>query len=272
MPMSQLAGQPASVAGQGGLPVHPEANRSLELLGRPVAYRLQRRARRSIGFAVDAHGLAVAAPRWVSEAEIEAAMAAKAGWIVGKLQQALQRQAQQEQARIVWQDGGALDYLGRPLTLRLAGDGDMARPRQAQREQAPDGSQSLHLPLAAMATAAQVRAAVQAWLLREARTHFTARLLHFAPVLGVQWTALRLSNARTRWGSASSAGLIRLNWRLMQHHPEVIDYVVVHELAHLRHMDHSPQFWAVVAGVLPGWKLLRRQLKEHPLPSWETGA
>ena len=249
---------------------HPKASHDVRLRGQHVAYLLRRSSRRSIGFSVSAHGLDVTAPQWVDMAEIESALQTKADWIVRKLQEAGQRQQLKDEARIHWQDGGMLDYLGQPMRLCLTGDPTQAvRTRHSHREQHADGSQSLHLSLAAEASAAQVRAAVQAWILREARTHFTARMLHYTPQMGVRWNALRLTSATTRWGSATSGGVIRLNWRLMQHAPQIIDYVVVHELAHLHHMDHSPQFWSVVAEVQPDWKQLRRILREKPLPAWE---
>lgn len=249
---------------------HPQASNEVKLRGQHVAYLLRRSSRRSIGFSVSAQGLDVTAPQWVGMAEIESALQTKADWIVRKLLEAGQRQQLKDEARIHWQDGGMLDYLGQPMRLCLTGDpAQPVRTRQTHREQHADGSQSLHLPLPPDAPAAQVRAAVQAWILREARTHFTARMLHYTPQMGVRWNALRLTSAATRWGSATSAGVIRLNWRLMQHEPQIIDYVVVHELAHLHHMDHSPQFWSVVAEVLPDWKLLRRTLREKPLPAWE---
>jgi len=250
--------------------VHPEASHSARLQGREVAYLLRRSARRSIGFSVGQQGLEVTAPQWVAMPEIESALQTKAGWIVRKLQEAGQRQQIKQEARILWQDGGVLDYLGQPMILRLTGGASpLLATRQTHREQGADGSQSLHLPLPVQAPAAQVRAAVQAWILREARSYFTARMLHHAATMDVRWNALRLTSASTRWGSANSSGIIRLNWRLMQHSPQIIDYVVVHELAHLHHMDHSPQFWAVVAQVLPDWKQLRRALRDRPLPAWE---
>ena len=252
------------------LPAHPLASHAVQLQGLPIAYLLRRSARRSIGFSVSAQGLDVTAPRWVGMAEIEAALQTKAGWIVRKLQEAGQRQQLKNEARIHWQEGGLLDYLGVPMRLCLTGGAsNPVRTRQTYREQHVDGAQCLHLPLAPDAPPIQVRAAVQAWILREARTHFTARMLHYAPQMGVRWNALRLSSANTRWGSATSAGVIRLNWRLMQHAPQIIDYVVVHELAHLHHMDHSPQFWAVVEQMLPDWKQLRRTLRDRPLPGWD---
>jgi predicted metal-dependent hydrolase len=109
---------------------------------------------------------------------------------------------------------------------------------------------------------------VQAWLMRQAKSRFTERLNHFAPQLGVQWRKLSLSNAGTRWGSASADGSIRLNWRLIHFKPSVIDYVVAHELSHLRVMNHSPQFWDTVATLIPDYAQLRGQLKEEAIPRW----
>ena len=108
--------------------------------------------------------------------------------------------------------------------------------------------------------------AAQAWLMRQAQGNFVQRLDHFAPLLGVRHTRLRLSSAGTRWGSASADGSIRLNWRLIHLHQDLIDYVVVHELSHLRHMDHSPQFWAVVASVMPDHAERRRALRRAAVP------
>ncbi|MDP3133862.1 MAG: M48 family metallopeptidase, partial [Burkholderiaceae bacterium] len=77
-----------------------------------------------------------------------------------------------------------------------------------------------------------------------------------------------LTNAATRWGSAKSDGTIRLHWRLMQFSPQVLDYVVAHELSHLRHMDHSPRFWATVASVVPDHAARRAELRRSGPPLW----
>lgn len=260
------------MAGAAPLPAHPEANQQAVLGGLTLHYRLRRSPRRSIGFAIDARGLVVSAPAWVDMAAIVQALQSKSGWILRKLAEAGQRQCGPLASRIRWEHGGELSYLGQPLRLCLTGGGSqppVLRTRHAHREQSADGLQALHLPLAPGTPAAQVRACVQAWMLREARAWFTASLQRHAPLLGVQWSSLRLSSARTRWGSANAAGAIRLNWRLIQHAPEVIDYVVVHELSHLRHMDHSPLFWATVASVMPGWQAQRQALRDKPLPPWE---
>ena len=109
---------------------------------------------------------------------------------------------------------------------------------------------------------------VQSWLQRQARRVFEERCRHFAPQLGVQVRRLSLSSAQTRWGSASANGAIRLNWRLIHFAQATIDYVVAHELAHLRVMDHSPRFWETVETVVPNYGDLRQQLKDQPVPKW----
>ena len=96
-----------------------------------------------------------------------------------------------------------------------------------------------------------MRAAVQRWLQRQARTLFEARIALHAGAMGVQIRQLRLSSARTRWGSASSDGSIRLNWRLIHFPVETIDYVVVHELAHLREKDHGKAFYQLCTHMEP---------------------
>lgn len=128
---------------------------------------------------------------------------------------------------------------------------------------------ALHVALPHHATPEQIRDAVQAWLMRQARRIFTQRLDHFAPTLHVQWRKLSLSSAGTRWGSASADGSIRLNWRLVHFKQSVIDYVVVHELSHLRVMDHSPRFWDTVRSVVPDYAVLRGQLKDESVPRWK---
>jgi len=84
----------------------------------------------------------------------------------------------------------------------------------------------------------------------------------------VEWKKLSLSNAGTRWGSARVDGAIRLNWRLIHLSPSEIDYVVAHELSHLRVMNHSAQFWETVRSVMPDYAQRRQRLKTESLPAW----
>jgi predicted metal-dependent hydrolase len=98
---------------------------------------------------------------------------------------------------------------------------------------------------------------------------FEERCAHFAQALNVRVRRLSLSSAQTRWGSASADGSIRLHWRLIHFALPVIDYVVAHELAHLREMNHSPAFWEVVRSVLPDYERHRGVLKDDVLPAFD---
>lgn len=246
---------------------HPQANRRIVLGGTPVAYLFRRGKRRTIGLSIGAEGLQVSAPRWTPLTEIEAALHDKARWVLAKLAEARQRQAAQQGARIDWRDGAALPYLGAPLTLRLDPRQQHGRAGAVLQSALPEGP-ILWLGLPASASAQQVQDVAQAWLLGQARRLFAARLDHFAPLMGVRWQRLTLSSAGTRWGSASADGSIRLNWRLIHLDAALIDYVVVHELAHLREMNHSARFWQHVQDVLPDYGERRGALKQSVAPTW----
>jgi predicted metal-dependent hydrolase len=252
---------------------HPQASRRIQLRGTTVLYLFRRSRRRTIGMAVGPEGLEVSAPRWVPLGEIEAALLEKQDWILRKLHDMQAHQQRLQGLRIDWRDGVELPYLGRGLRVVLAPDHPF-RERGAQLlsltpEEPGAPAHQLRVGLPHHATAQQLRDAVQAWLMRRAREHFTERLQHFAPRLGVQWRKLSLSSAATRWGSASADGSIRLNWRLIHFKPEVIDYVVVHELSHLQVMNHSPAFWDTVGQVMPDYAERRAQLKDEAIPRWD---
>ena len=297
---------PAQTLAGAVLPVnfwHPRANRDARLGSARVAYEFKRGKRRTIGFVVGPEGLVVSAPKWVPLCEVDKAVLEKAAWIVKKLGEVRERHDRLESARIEWRDGAVIPFLGEPVMVVLdprhafgaigaALEGNVtgaATPGQlgsrsrggvagavlnthagsANLPLADVPRLTLHVALPLHATPEQIRDAVQAWLMRQARRIFTERLDHFAPTLNVQWRKLSLSSAGTRWGSASADGSIRLNWRLAHFTQAVIDYVVVHELSHLRVMDHSPRFWDTVRSVVPDYALLRRQLKDESVPRWK---
>ena len=263
------AGQPLHQAIAPASYVHPKANRQVRLEGAVVAYAFARGKRRTIGFSVGPEGLAVRAPRWTPIYEVEAALHEKSAWILRKLAEVRERQALQRQTQIVWREGAEFPYLGEPVRIMLdAGHGFAAQGAQLDAQPDVAGVCVLRVALPHSATPEQLRDAVQAWLMRQARALFLQRLEHFAPQLQVRWTKLSLSNAATRWGSAKTDGSIRLNWRLIHFRPAVIDYVVAHELSHLRVMDHSPRFWDTVRSVVPDYAALRHKLKDPTIPKW----
>ena len=252
---------------------HPRADREIRLDGHLVAFALRRARRRSIGFVVGTDGLSVNAPRWVGLVDIDTALRNKAGWILRKLAEQHERARRLQAARVDWRDGTSLPYLGEILIVVLD-----PRTRGAALQAGPPGDQGrlqggprrlLHIGLPHTATPAQIRDSVQSWLQREARRVFEQRCGHYAAQLGVRCTRIGLSSAQTRWGSASASGAIRLNWRLIHFGLATIDYVVTHELAHLREMNHSPRFWDVVRSVMPDYEQAMGALKNDVLPVFD---
>jgi predicted metal-dependent hydrolase len=249
------------------LPAHPRASRALHLSGHVVHYEFRRARRRSIGFSVGLEGLAVSAPRWVTIADVEAALRERAEWIVRKLREQRERRARLEAARIEWGPGAQVPFLGRKLRVVLD---PQVVGAVLHGEAGPTAAEPrLHVGLPQQATAHQVRDAVQSWLQRQARRVFEERCAQIAPRLGVRVRRLSLSSAVTRWGSANANGSIRLHWRLIHFGLPVIDYVAAHELAHLREMNHSPAFWDVVRSVVPDYEHARRQLDEEAMPAFD---
>ena len=248
---------------------HPRAVREIDLGRAVVAYAFQRARRRSIGMVVSAEGLSVRAPRWVGWTEIEAALREKAAWIEAKLLEQHERARRHAAARIEWRDGTGVPYLGETVIVVLD-------PRttgavlDARAEALPGVPRlTLHVGLPQQAAPEQIRDVVQAWLKRQARRVFEERCAHYAPRLGVRLARLALSSAQTRWGSASADGSVRLNWRLIHFALPTIDYVVAHELAHLREMNHSPRFWDVVRSVIPDVEAARGALRHELVPALE---
>ncbi|HEX4883392.1 MAG TPA: SprT family zinc-dependent metalloprotease [Casimicrobiaceae bacterium] len=225
--------------------------RRIALDGQEVDYRLVRTRRRTIGMEIDLDGLTVRAPRWVTIAEIEGALRERGRWIVRTL--ASWRGRRRDVLPRVWQTGAPIVYQGRELALAVfpsrkplirADLFDLA----VLHPQAPDES--------------RIATAVGHWLREEAQRLCLPRVAHYAAALGRGVPPVRLSNARSEWGSCNHRGEIRLNWRLAQLPPALADYVVAHEVAHLVELNHSPRFWSVVERLLPGHAAHRRALDD----------
>jgi len=107
------------------------------------------------------------------------------------------------------------------------------------------------------------RAALEKRYIAAAREYFPKRAAYFQTLTGGEYHRITIRDQKTRWGSCSAKGTLSFNWRLMLAPPAVLDYVVVHELCHLTHMDHSPAFWQAVADVCPDYRAHRRWLKDH---------
>ena len=222
----------------------------LALPGRRLAFRLRcTPRRRHVHLMVGDDGtVEVRAPwRYPLEAA-EAVIRENARWVEAALGRAEARLAR----RPALVSGSRLPLLDEELELRVRGAVRRTRSRvwrQADRLHvwADDDDAVVSL--------------LQGWYRREARTRLGERLAELSPRVGVSPGSVSIRSQRTRWGSCSSRGTISLNWRLVLVPARLADYVLVHELCHLRHMDHSPAFWAMVARVMPDHDLRRAELR-----------
>lgn len=231
----------------------PAVERRTALLsGQAVDYTLKRSCkRRTIGLRVDDDGLTVSMPARASERWLNSVLQEKAGWIVKTLGSWQSPRVD----RIRWDDGAAIPFLGENLTLRvvpsLFGSAPMLQRRQ------------LFVHVADASHQEVVEQAVTQWMRQEAEVLFRERVAHFSPAIGAAPARLKLSSARTQWGSCTASGTVHLNWQLIKLPARLVDYVVVHELAHLLELNHSPAFWAVVKTACPDFKKRRAELRRH---------
>ena len=231
-----------------------------------VGFILMRSRRRSIGFVILDEGLRVTAPNWVTLSQIDAAVIEKMSWILSKLQDWQSRKQRLAMAETRWQSGGELPYLGCRIVLRSGVPGPHVphgAPYFEGDANAPQAGQALWLPLPNDADTHRMRDMTQAWLQSRAAMWFDVRIKHFLASTGLTIRRWRLSSAATRWGSCTSDGNIMLNWRLIHFSPMVIDYVIAHELAHLREMNHSQDFWSEVEQLYPDFHLAKNILRHH---------
>jgi len=257
LPTPLIAEPPAPVkpllAPPSGRPA--DGKRRIQLGEHTIDFALLRSKRRTIGFLVSDEGLRVTAPKWVTLAEIDNAIREKQRWILTKLNERRERSARRLQPQMQWCDGATLPYLGSDITLRI-------RTGQRLAVYLDEVTRELNVSLPADAGEQQLKDRVQGWLQARAEELFGKRLMIYAEKLGVRYRSFALSSATTQWGSCTSDARIRLNWRLMHFALPLIDYVIAHELAHLREMNHSPRFWATVQSIFPEFESAKKALRD----------
>ena len=219
----------------------------LDLGGAAVEYVLRRRrGRRGVGLKVDETGLTVSAPVTMPRARVEEFVRESEGWVLRKIAEWSGRQV----PGVSWCDGATLPYLGELVVLRATAGG------RARVELHGD---QLHV-CTRTPGAESIQRAVVDWYKCRAREYFEPRAAALAARAGITMPKVLLSSAMSRWGSCNSRREVRLAWRLVKAPAAMIDYVICHELAHLRHMNHSGAFWGEVARLCPDYRRLRDAL------------
>ena len=218
--------------------------------GETIEYQLERRARRTVGLKINDDGLTVHAPKYILGYQLKKILQDKSNWIINKLA----ARQNNKVPPIEWKNGERLLYLGEPVSLSLIHN---TKNKQVQFNHGSMTIASPHID-----DDEHIQHKVVQWYKKQALEDFQRRLAIFAAKLDVPTPPLRLSNAKTRWGSCSSDGVIRLSWRLMQAPPQLINYVTCHELAHLKEMNHSKKFWSIVEQLYPNFQDAEAMLKQ----------
>lgn len=221
-----------------------------------VPYVIERSTRRrktiEIQF-LEAGRLRVAVPANASRASVEGQLASRSALIVRRLNGHACTDPVPNREYV---NGETFEYLGRQAKLRV-----VQRAVACPTVKLVRGRLEVTLPRQARERPAAVRDALSAWYREQAFRRLRQRVSYFAPRVGVDPAALELRDQTRRWGSCSHAGVLRFNWRIVMAPSPLCDYVVVHELCHLIHHEHSSMFWRLVGAVLPDFELRRSRLR-----------
>ncbi|MBI1943967.1 MAG: M48 family metallopeptidase [Betaproteobacteria bacterium] len=222
--------------------------RRVLLGGRAVEFRFARRRRRTIGIRVSESGLSVAAPLRAPWREIEGFLREKERWILAKLD----AQAAVGAPPVIFGESGeSLPLFGNEITLAV-----MAGPRATR-----FCASRLVLQVPEPHRRGVVRQVLIAWLKARALEALAPRAAHYAARVSLPAPPLALSGARSQWGVCMASGRVRLSWRLVHLAPELADYVIAHEVAHLVELNHSARFWALVEWLYPHWREARSRIE-----------
>jgi predicted metal-dependent hydrolase len=197
-------------------------------------------------------GLTVVIPQRCSLDVVQRFLQRKRRWVLDKL--ARFGHAQDSPAAYTLKTGDKVPYLGRAIEI-------VARESETMPPGVSLGREGLRV--CTKPGKARLRLAVEAWYRNEGEKVISSKVTTHAARLGVTYNRITLRAQKTRWGSCSKLGNLNFNWRLLMAPEAVIDYVVIHELAHLKEMNHSKRFWGVVAEHCPRWREHRKWLKDH---------
>jgi predicted metal-dependent hydrolase len=224
-----------------------------------LEYTITRTRRRTIGITIRSDAsVIVRVPKHVAQRQVDEVLALKNGWIQRKREN-IQARERSRPKPPEFKDGEIIPYLGQ--TLRLVVTHGL---ENRARVEAVGGTLVVHIPPhpdPAPELQELVMAAVVGWYKNQARALLPSRIEALKSRLGFHPARVAIKDQRTRWGSCSSKGNVNLNWRLILCPPPVMDYVVIHELCHLKIHSHSASFWQLVASVVPGYKTYKKWLE-----------
>lgn len=223
--------------------------------GETYEYAIVKNRRKSISISVEIEKkIIVKVPLFFSKRETEAFVERKAEWIVEKYKEA--EALQKERPVHAYKSGEIFLYRGKELTLNLIVN--TQRKRIMVKKQA-----DTLLIVSPTAERERLKDAVIKWYRDKAKEILPAKVFYYQKYIGRSIGDIRIKEQKSRWGSCSSKGNLNFNWKIMMAPDEIIDYLVVHELCHRLHMNHSKEFWNSVGNIIPDYRQKEKWLKEN---------
>ena len=210
--------------------------------------KIVRSRRRTIALIINPEAqLIVRAPLRAPAAMIDEMIQKKRSWIQKKIAEIKQRPQAIGHA---YEEGEIFYFLGRSYPLHIVDDDKYAIGR----------TDRLCVP---RSVEPDIRYQLKHWYMKEAQKEIHARCTWFSMITGYTPASIRITDARQRWGSCTHRGGLNFSWRLIQAPPEIVDYVIVHELVHIMQPDHSRKFWTKVKEIMPDYERRRKWLREN---------
>src|SRR5690625_1829911 len=206
-------------------------------------FLLKRSRRKTIGFHILPHGLEIRVPHGIRQSQLERAIESKKDWLENNLNALQQRQQRWLEHSAVWCESGIFPFLGHPVQIQFA---SCTHPYPKTKD---EHIQRLYIPHSA--NTKEVYSHCKNWLQEQARKKLAKRLQWWSDKHHIKYQRFTLGWSKRSWGWCKNDGSIMLNWRLIYYPLHLIDYVVAHELTHINHMHHGPEFWRALKNIYP---------------------
>lgn len=223
--------------------------------GQAIPYTVVRSRRSTADIVIERDGrVVVRAPEWIGDEEVESIVGSKHYWIY----QALAEWRDLNATRVLreYKNGEGFLYLGRAYRLLLVGD-------QAEPLQLKAGRFALRRDLVEQGETAAAKAAFRDYYVARGADRIPQRVAYYAPKVGVEPAGVEIRDLGNRWATCSAAGKLSFHWKCMMAPQTIIDYIIVHELCHFHHRDHTDAFWNEVDKVIPDFRERKEWLRRH---------
>lgn len=233
-----------------------ETKEMITLDSYPIFFKLKRSFRKTITLKVNEAGLTINAPFLVTRNHIFELIHSKKKWILSKLEFFKEKNSQ-----IIFCNDKVIKILNKEYIIKITiGKNKVFLNKNLCFIQTKNINEQ-----------SQIKKIFIKWLKNYALEYFEKEAEIIANMHGFKFNKIKLSNAKSRWGTCNEKKIIRLNWRLILSSPEIVNYVICHELSHIIHMNHSKKFWSLVESICPNYKYLSNELKKQGISLYRLG-